>query len=242
MIRNNFSQRVQTVIQLSREEALRLGHDYIGTEHLLLGLLREEKDHLALKTYVEASTLNPYDEVIFNKLAIAYSRILMFQEAEAAVERAIRLNPKYAYAYNTRGIAALAQSRLKKAVQSFRKAIDINPQPLFYFNLGTTYLQMDRFKEGRAAFQKALALDPDVFAMEDSIQVETRGSQNSSERYFRLAVIFAEFGAKEACLDYLAKAFNNGFRSSSRLKSEPAFDQFRSDEDFRRLIQLYGMN
>ena len=41
MIRNNFSQRVQVVIQLSREEALRLGHDYIGTEHLMLGLVRE---------------------------------------------------------------------------------------------------------------------------------------------------------------------------------------------------------
>src|SRR4030042_411064 len=41
MIRNKFSQRVQVVIQLSREEALRLGHDYIGTEHLLLGLIRE---------------------------------------------------------------------------------------------------------------------------------------------------------------------------------------------------------
>ncbi|MFH1943977.1 MAG: ATP-dependent Clp protease ATP-binding subunit [bacterium] len=40
-MRNNFSQRVQVVIQLSREEALRLGHDYIGTEHLLLGLIRE---------------------------------------------------------------------------------------------------------------------------------------------------------------------------------------------------------
>jgi ATP-dependent Clp protease ATP-binding subunit ClpC len=41
MIKNNFSQRVQLVIQLSREEALRLGHDYIGTEHLLLGLIKE---------------------------------------------------------------------------------------------------------------------------------------------------------------------------------------------------------
>ena len=29
------------VISLSREEALRLGHDYIGTEHLLLGVIRE---------------------------------------------------------------------------------------------------------------------------------------------------------------------------------------------------------
>ena len=37
----NFSNRVQDVIRLSRDEALRLGHDYIGTEHLLLGVIRE---------------------------------------------------------------------------------------------------------------------------------------------------------------------------------------------------------
>ena len=37
----NFSNRVNDVIKLSREEALRLGHDYIGTEHLLLGIIRE---------------------------------------------------------------------------------------------------------------------------------------------------------------------------------------------------------
>jgi len=37
----NFSQRMQEVIRLSREEALRLGHDYIGTEHLLLAMIRE---------------------------------------------------------------------------------------------------------------------------------------------------------------------------------------------------------
>ena len=36
-----FSQRVKDVISFSREEALRLGHDYIGTEHLLLGIIRE---------------------------------------------------------------------------------------------------------------------------------------------------------------------------------------------------------
>jgi ATP-dependent Clp protease ATP-binding subunit ClpC len=36
-----FSQRVKDVISFSREEALRLGHDYIGTEHLLLGILRD---------------------------------------------------------------------------------------------------------------------------------------------------------------------------------------------------------
>ncbi|MFZ9942211.1 MAG: Clp protease N-terminal domain-containing protein, partial [Bacteroidia bacterium] len=36
-----FSPRVKDVIQYSKEEAVRLGHEYIGTEHLLLGLIRE---------------------------------------------------------------------------------------------------------------------------------------------------------------------------------------------------------
>ncbi|HVA99102.1 MAG TPA: Clp protease N-terminal domain-containing protein, partial [Bacteroidia bacterium] len=36
-----FSPRVKDVISYSREEALRLGNDYIGTEHLLLGIIRE---------------------------------------------------------------------------------------------------------------------------------------------------------------------------------------------------------
>ncbi len=43
-----FSPRVKDVISYSREEALRLGHDYIGTEHLLLGLIREG-DGIAIK-------------------------------------------------------------------------------------------------------------------------------------------------------------------------------------------------
>jgi len=37
----NFSPRVKDVIAYSKEEALRLGHDFIGTEHLVLGLLRD---------------------------------------------------------------------------------------------------------------------------------------------------------------------------------------------------------
>ena len=43
-----FSPKVKKIIQLSREEAIRLGHDYIGTEHLLLGMI-QDKDSLAIK-------------------------------------------------------------------------------------------------------------------------------------------------------------------------------------------------
>ena len=63
----NFSPRVKDVISFSREEALRLGHDYIGIEHFLLGLVREGEgvaikimktlsvDLVELRKYVEQS-------------------------------------------------------------------------------------------------------------------------------------------------------------------------------------------
>lgn len=38
---DNFSPKVKDVIAFSKEEALRLGHDFIGTEHLMLGIIRQ---------------------------------------------------------------------------------------------------------------------------------------------------------------------------------------------------------
>ena len=37
----NFSDRVRKVLQMAREEAARLHHEYVGTEHILLGIIRE---------------------------------------------------------------------------------------------------------------------------------------------------------------------------------------------------------
>ena len=37
----NFTERVRKVLQMAREEAQRLHHEYVGTEHVLLGLIRE---------------------------------------------------------------------------------------------------------------------------------------------------------------------------------------------------------
>ncbi len=37
----NFTDRVRKVLAMAREEAIRLQHDYVGTEHILMGLIRE---------------------------------------------------------------------------------------------------------------------------------------------------------------------------------------------------------
>lgn len=61
---DNFSPQVRDVITFSKEEALRLGHDFIGTEHLLLGLIRKG-DGKAIEIL---TTLNVDLSIVRNKL------------------------------------------------------------------------------------------------------------------------------------------------------------------------------
>lgn len=56
---SNFSPKVKEIISYSREEALRLGNDFIGTEHLLLGLIREG-DGLAVRV-LQSMQIDLYD-------------------------------------------------------------------------------------------------------------------------------------------------------------------------------------
>ncbi len=48
-----FTPRAKKVLELSLREALQLGHDYIGTEHILLGLIREG-DGVAAQVLVDS--------------------------------------------------------------------------------------------------------------------------------------------------------------------------------------------
>jgi len=59
MNNRKFSPKVKQVIANSREEAIRLGHDYIGTEHLLLGVVAD-KDSIAMKV-LESLEVNASD-------------------------------------------------------------------------------------------------------------------------------------------------------------------------------------
>ncbi|HFB99227.1 MAG TPA: hypothetical protein ENJ53_00345, partial [Phaeodactylibacter sp.] len=48
MMNKRFSPKVKKVISRSRDEAIRMGQDFIGTEHLLLGIM-QERNGLALR-------------------------------------------------------------------------------------------------------------------------------------------------------------------------------------------------
>ena len=49
-MKENFSKRVQLIIKNAKEEAIRLGHSYVGSEHLLLGIIKESSG-LSIKIF-----------------------------------------------------------------------------------------------------------------------------------------------------------------------------------------------
>ena len=88
-----FSPKVKEVISYSREEALRLGHEHIGTEHLLLGLIREgggvamkvlsslDVDVLMLRKSVEDAIREKTPKQIFNS-----GSLLLTKQAEKVLK------------------------------------------------------------------------------------------------------------------------------------------------------------
>jgi tetratricopeptide (TPR) repeat protein len=201
------------------------------------------QSHFALLKYLDASRLNPYNEIIFNKLAIAYSRLQQFPQAEEAVERAIRLEPGYASAHNTIGIVYLANLSNKRAIRSFQEAIRLMPEEAnFHVNLGQAYLREEKYQEGLRTYQKALELDPHILDNADVIELTPQSAEVvTAERLYQMARVFAELGNRQSCLEYLGKALSAGFSDGRRLLSDTAFEKFFEDEEFIDLIALYGV-
>jgi ATP-dependent Clp protease ATP-binding subunit ClpC len=60
----NFTDRVRKVLAMARDEAIRLQHDYVGTEHILLGLIREgEGVAAAVLTNLSADLDQIHDQI-----------------------------------------------------------------------------------------------------------------------------------------------------------------------------------
>lgn len=207
-------------------------------------LLHDGKEHLAMLKYLEASELNPYYELTFNKLAIAYTRLQMYYQARQSINRAIGLRRDYAYAYNTKGIIDLADRDLRSAERSFSMAIQLEPGvPSFYINHGYTLIQSGRLEEAMAAYQRALELDPGVLEGGRFLELTYRAEEEMPpEKYYEMARVFAELGNLDLSLRYLGRAFSLGFSDEKRLRGDPAFRKFAEIDKFRRFLEIHGVS
>jgi ATP-dependent Clp protease ATP-binding subunit ClpC len=136
---------VRDVIQYSREEALRLGHNYIGVEHLLLGLIREGES-LALKILVQL-------DVDLNRL-------------RKMVEGSIKGSSALAGNFNAPG-----QIPLVKQAERILKITYLEAKAYKASLVGTEHLLLSIMKDqDNVATKQLLALGVDYQAVKDELE------------------------------------------------------------------------
>jgi tetratricopeptide (TPR) repeat protein len=188
----------------------------------------------ALIKYLEAGKYNPNSEHILNKIGITNSRLRWYDDAVAAFDRAIALNPKFSYSYNNLGSVYFATNNRKKAETYFRKAISLkNDEASYHVNLGTLLFENKKFEKGLQEYRKGLSLDPEILKRSagDSLVAAT-GSKATPEKNYFMARFYAAAGDAEHAVESLQQALTNGFTNLEALRTEKDFDPIRQDEKF----------
>lgn len=154
---NRFSPKVKEVISKSRGEALRLGHDYIGTEHLLLGITTDSKN-LAVK--------------VLESLDVDREELRSVIENSVSQKRSARAN------YN------VGELPLNKQAEKALKATFLEARMLKDDEVGLEHLILSILKHKNLAAKilQELNVDYDIFKAElEYVSEEIKGQAPSDE-------------------------------------------------------------
>lgn len=181
----------------------------------------------------------PPTATILNKLGIACEHMFMWDRARTSFEGAIKLNPKYAEAYNNLGTLSHSQGDLPRAEKMYRKSLKLKPDdPNTLQNLGTLYYAKRNFRKGDAEYRKALAIDPGILERTANRGIPANSKvKSASEIHYHLAATYAQAGSQKMALDYLRKAIMEGFRDRNRLMHDKEFADMRTSDAFLQMVE-----
>jgi tetratricopeptide (TPR) repeat protein len=147
-------------------KALELGRDLTAV-HVTLGMIYTDtgRNDLAAHELDEAQSLDATNPEVYAAQADLYRKQGRTKDIEAALQKAIDLDPKDWRWPNQLGIYYMYYSvpvRLNEAVLQFQKAIALTPDNArAYNNLGGAYVNQERFADARGAYLKAIQFEPE---------------------------------------------------------------------------------
>ena len=123
-----FTPRAKKVLELSLREALQLGHNYIGTEHILLGLLREGEGVAAQVLVSLGADLNRVRQQVIQLLIGRHSDVASGDLPTATIAQLRRPRPGSRHGPNRQGVVRTggapgsATGRLRKRLRGAGRA------------------------------------------------------------------------------------------------------------------------
>jgi len=131
-----------------------------------VGYLNENKVQQAFLEFQKAYELNPGDKEVLNAIGIIY--LLYFDEVQKAVDffqRAIKIDPDYADAYNNLGAAQEKMGKFDAAIPFYRKAVSnllyATPENAF-INMGRAYYRLGNYDAAVTAYKEAIKRAPNL--------------------------------------------------------------------------------
>jgi tetratricopeptide (TPR) repeat protein len=183
-----------------------------GERHLILAAEAGSRgDQAGQKTHLEALTAAfPRDERALNTLGAFHFGRQEYEQAIAAYQKAIAINPDFSQPYNQMGYALRFLDRNEEAEKIFRKYIELipdNPNP--YDSYAELLMKLGRFDESIASYRKALSVNDHFVASYIGIglnQIYQGKPQQARETFAQLEKIARNGGEKRAA--YTQSAFS----------------------------------
>jgi tetratricopeptide (TPR) repeat protein len=202
--------------------------------------LRGDKLYLdALDYYRAALIKQPSDARLMNKIGITELLMQRFKEARKSFELAIRMDRRYADAYNNLGVIYYESKRYGAAVKQYEKAIAVDSSSASFFNnLGAAYFSKRSFESAVVAYQHALELDPDVFerTSRNGVQAQLPSPEDRARYDYTVAKLYAKMGFSDQSLEYLRKAMEAGYKDLKNVYKDAEFAQLRKNPRFTELM------
>jgi len=173
------------------KRALKLKPDAPAALYLLAQVYSEQTRAVdALDLLARAHKLAPQDtDIIFLLSRVSMSQNY-FEDAIPLLESGLKIDPKRADLHAALGESYFMSGKVEKAIDEFKRLIDLDPSARSYAFLGLSYRHLGRFDEARKYFQEGLKLDPrNASCLFNVGYIEGRqGNQAAAEQLFQQAL------------------------------------------------------
>jgi tetratricopeptide (TPR) repeat protein len=191
--------------------------------------------------YQKLAKANTRDPSYLNLTGIAYMQMGDLRGARSWFERCVKLEPRYADAYNNLGATWYTEKNFKRALDYYRRAVALQPGVAGYHtNVGYAYFSLNMPLEAEQAFKRALLMDPFVFQQNDRTGSVLQDRSVADKGLFAFTMAKSYAGANDAvhCASYLRRALDEGYKDIYKVHTDPTFTPVLAEPEIQAVLSL----